>query len=101
MQVHLARVLPLVDVAGEELNQASLLRYLNELVWIQWATPFTDYGTLHGVRVPTAGWAEYRTGAEPLKYVELHVEPHQTGSKAPTDRRPDQRRWVRTDGGPR
>jgi hypothetical protein len=47
------------------------------------------------------GRAEYRTGAEPLKYVELHVEPHQTGSKAPADRRPDQRRWVRTDGGPR
>ena len=34
MQVRLAHAVTLADLSGEAMNQASLLRYLNELVWM-------------------------------------------------------------------
>lgn len=134
MRIRLAHVLTIGDLSGAELDQAALLRYLNEMAWFPaafllgnvsweeiddhsarvtitdsgltasgvltfgrdgrpieftaprhrhlgkgrfslqpWATPFTDYDVLDGVRVPTAGWAEFRTAAETVKYIELEL----------------------------
>jgi hypothetical protein len=134
MQVRLARAFTLVDLSDDAMNQASLLRYLNEMTWFPgafllpnirwheiddhtarvaiddsgltatatlrfrrdgrpvefaalrhrhlgkgrvrrdpWATPYTDYGLLNGVMVPTAGWAEYRTASEVCRYIELEL----------------------------
>lgn len=41
------------------------------LVLQEWATPYTEYGILDGVRVPVAGWAEFRSGSEVFSYLEL------------------------------
>lgn len=41
------------------------------LVLQEWATPYTEYGTMDGVRIPTAGWAEFRSGTEVSSYIEL------------------------------
>jgi hypothetical protein len=38
-----------------------------------WATPYTDYGLMNGVMVPTAGWAEYRTAGEVCRYIEVEL----------------------------
>jgi hypothetical protein len=134
MRIRLAGLLTIADLSGAEMNQACLLRYLNEMAWFPaaflvgnvsweeiddrsarvtitdsgltaggvltfgrdgrplefaaprhrhlgkghfalepWATPFTDYGVLNGVRVPTAGWAEYRTSTETVKYIEAEL----------------------------
>lgn len=45
------------------------------LVLQDWATPYTDYGTVAGVRVPTAGWAEFRSISEVFSYIELALVP--------------------------
>jgi hypothetical protein len=134
MQVRLARAITLADLAGDAMNEASLLRYLNEMTWFPgafllpnirwheldersvrvsiadsgltatgmltfgadgrpvefvalrqrhlgkgrmrvepWATPYTDYGLMNGVMVPTAGWAEYRTAGEVCRYIEVEL----------------------------
>lgn len=136
MQVRLARVFTMADLTGGAMNQASLLRYLNEMTWFPaafllgnvewqaiddqsarvsitdcgltvsatmsfgadgrpvefaatrhrhrgqgrftlepWVTPFTDYGVVNDVRVPTAGCAEYRPASGAVKYLELRLVP--------------------------
>ena len=134
MRIRLAHAMTLADLTGEEMNRASLLRYLSEMTWFPaafllapvrweeiddrsarvsitdsgltatgtlsfgpdgrplefsaprhrhlgrgrfslepWAAPFTGYGLVHGLRVPTAGAAEYRLAAGTVRYIELRV----------------------------
>ena len=40
-----------------------------------WIATYTDHGELHGVRVPTAGWAEYRLPSGPMPYIHLRIQP--------------------------
>jgi hypothetical protein len=144
MQIRLGGVLTIADLHDGPMNQASLLRYLNEMVWFpaayvlgnirwaeidertaqvsitdagltasgtmrfghdgrpleftalrhrhlgqgrfsldRWVTPYSEYGELSGVRVPTAGWAEYRLPAGPLRYIELRVHAQDDPTGAP------------------
>jgi hypothetical protein len=56
----------LVNMTAERWNDA-------EQAMLPWSTPLTDWATLEGVVVPTAGSGVWKTGADAYAYIRLRV----------------------------